>query len=266
MAPSVGASLPEPDVLSSVHKAAALLMAFNTTGGCATLTELARQAGLPKSTAHRLLGILRDVGLVDRNEMEWYLRRPVLQLGALALRGGAGMLREVALPYMTQLYEETHENVHLAMLEGLEVVYLEKVFGHRSAPSPSRVGHRVPAHVSAVGKAMLAFANQATVRNVIAGGLRPATPYSVVSPQVFLRQLEAVRANGVAFDLEECRQGLTCVAAPVLTPDGRPVAAISVAGSTHTMRPDLVAQKVKEAARQIGLHAGPDVSLLATAV
>lgn len=265
MAPLV-ATLPVSEALSSVHKAAALLIAFNHTGGCATLTELAREACLPKSTAHRLLGILREVGLVDRNDMEWYLRRPVLQLGALALRGGAGALREVALPYMTQLYEETHENVHLAMLEGCEVVYLEKVYGHRSAPSPSRVGHRVGAHVSAVGKAMLAFSDEGTIRDVIMSGLRPATPHSVISPRALLRQLEAVRSSGVAYDLEECRQGLTCVAAPVVTADGRPVAAISVAGSTRTMRLDLVAEKVKAAAGKISVQAGPDVNLLATAV
>ncbi|MFP3459962.1 IclR family transcriptional regulator [Arthrobacter globiformis] len=265
MVPSV-ATLPVSEALSSVHKAAALLIAFNHTGGCATLTELAREACLPKSTAHRLLGILREVGLVDRNDMEWYLRRPVLQLGALALRGGAGALREVALPYMTQLYEETHENVHLAMLEGCEVVYLEKVYGHRSAPSPSRVGHRVGAHVSAVGKAMLAFSDEGTIRDVIMSGLRPATPHSVISPRALLRQLEAVRSSGVAYDLEECRQGLTCVAAPVVTAEGRPVAAISVAGSTRTMRLDLVAEKVKAAAGKISVQAGPDVNLLATAV
>jgi DNA-binding IclR family transcriptional regulator len=254
------------DITSSVAKAATLLIAFNRTGGGATLTELAREAGIPKSTAHRLLGTLRDAGLVDRNGMDWYLRWPMVRLGALALRGGAGTMREVALPYMAELYEESHENIHLAMLEGPEVVYLEKVYGHHSTPSPSRVGHRVPAHVSALGKAILAYSAEDCVRRVIADGLRPMTPHSIVGPRILLRQLEAVRREGVAFDREESRQGLACCAAPILSPSGRPVAAISVAGSAQRLRLDVIAPKVRAAAQQIAAKAGPDVELLAAAV
>lgn len=248
---------------SSVDKAAALLMAFGQTGGCATLTELAREAGIPKSTAHRLLGTLRSAGLVDRNEMDWYLLHPVVRLGALALRGETALLREVALPYMAELYEETHENVHLAMLDGHEIVYLEKVYGHRSTPSPSRVGRRAPCHTSGLGKAILAFSDETTVRQVVSAGLRPMTPRSIVLPRVFARQLEAIRETGLAFDREETREGLNCIAAPIISPAGRPVAAISVAGSTRTVRPEIIAPKVRAAAAEIGRKAGPDVDLLA---
>ncbi|MEU1519859.1 IclR family transcriptional regulator [Streptomyces sp. NPDC005811] len=248
---------------SSVDKAVSLLIAFSHTSGGATLTELAREAGVSKSTAHRLLGMLRSAGLVDRDEMDWYLRSPVLRLGALALRGEAGILREVALPYMTELYEETHENVHLALLEGDEVVYLEKLYGHRSTPAPSRVGHRVPCHTSGLGKAMLAFSGEPAVRRVVADGLRPASARSVTVPGVFLRQLEAVRTDRVAYDREETWLGLTCVAAPILGPSGRPVAAISVAGCSRTMNLDALAPKVRAAATQIGRKTGPDVDLLA---
>lgn len=247
-------------------KAVSLLIAFNRTSGGATLTELAREAGVSKSTAHRLLGMLRNAGLVDRNGMDWYLRSPVLRLGALALRGEASILREVALPYMTELYEETHENVHLAMLDGCEVVYLEKLYGHRSTPAPSRVGHRVACHTSALGKAMLAFSDEPTVRQTITRGLRPATPRSVTVPGMFLRQLEAARADTVAFDREETWLGLMCVASPIVGPSGRPVAAISVAGSTRTMNLDALATKVRAAAVEIARKAGPDVDLLATTV
>lgn len=243
-----------------------LLIAFRRTSGCATLTELAREASVSKSTAHRLLGMLRSAGLVDRHGMDWYLQSPVLQLGALALRGETGILREVAAPYMAELYEETHENVHLAMLDGREVVYLEKLYGHRSTPSPSRVGHRVPTHCSALGKAMLAFSDEETVRHVIAGGLRPATPRSITGPGALLRQLQAARTDRVAFDREESRLGLMCVASPIVSPSGRPVAAISVAGSVRTMNLDALAPKVRAAAAQIARKAGPDVDLLAPAV
>jgi DNA-binding IclR family transcriptional regulator len=249
---------------SSVDKAAALLLAFARTGGCATLTELAREAGIPKSTAHRLLGSLKSAGLVDRNEMDWYLLGPLARLGTLALRGETALLREVALPYMVELYEDTHENVHLAMLDSHEIVYLEKVYGHRSTPSPSRVGRRAPCHTSGLGKAMLAFSDESTVREIIGDGLRPMTPRSIVLPRVLARQLEAIRDTGVAFDLEETREGLTCVAVPIISPAGRPVAAVSVAGSSRAVRPEVVAPKLLAAAKEIGRKAGPDVELLAT--
>ena len=250
-------------VSTSVDKAAALLMAFGRTGGCATLTELAREAGVTKSTAHRLLATLRSAGLVGRDDMDWYLLHPVVRLGALALRGETTLLREVALPYMAELYEETHENVHLAMLDGHEVVYLEKVYGHRSTPSPSRVGRRAASHTSGLGKAMLAFSDENTIREVVGEGLRPTTPRSIVLPHALDRQLEAIRDTGLAFDLEETREGLNCIAAPIISPAGRPVAAISVAGSTRTVRLERIASKVRAAAVQIARKAGPDVDLLA---
>jgi DNA-binding IclR family transcriptional regulator len=253
----------ERSASSSVDKAAALLLAFVQTGGCATLTELASEARIPKSTAHRLLGALKAAGLVDRSEMDWYLLGTVARLGALALRGETALIREVALPYMAELYEETHENVHLAMLDGHEVMYLEKVYGHRSTPSPSRVGRRAPCHTSGLGKAMLAFSDEATIRRVVGVGLRPMTPRSIVLPRVLARQLEAIRESSVAFDREETREGLVCVAVPIISPTGRPVAAVSVAGSCRAVRPDSIGPKLLAAATQIGRKAGPDVELLA---
>ncbi|NYI45048.1 DNA-binding IclR family transcriptional regulator [Nocardioides aromaticivorans] len=248
----------------SVGKAISLLTAFGDAAGGATLTELAHIAGVPKSTAHRLLGVLRDAGLVDRDGMDWYLCAPMLRLGAVALRGGAGVLREVALPYLSELYELTHENVHLGVLDGTDVVYLDKIYGHRSTSTPSRVGSRLNAHTSGLGKAILSRSDRTAVKRVLDGGLRPTTTRSIALPGMFLRQLEAARQEGVAFDREECREGLVCVAAPILGPSGRAVAAISVAGSARTLKIDAIASAVRNAAVQVSRKAGPDVDLIAT--
>jgi len=248
---------------SSVGKAISLLTAFSDTDGGATLTELARVAGVPKSTAHRLLGVLRDAGLVDRDGMDWYLCTPMLRLGTLALRGGAGVLREVALPYLSELYELTHENVHLGVLDSTEVVYLDKIYGHHSTSTPSRVGSRLYAHTSGLGKAILSRSDTAAVRRVLNGGLRPATARSITLPGMFVRQLEVARHEGVAFDREECRDGLVCVAAPILGASGRAVAAISVAGSARTLKIDNIAGAVRGAAAQVSRKAGPDIELIA---
>lgn len=248
----------------SVGKALSLLTAFGDTDGGATLTELAAIAGVPKSTAHRLLGVFRDAGLVDRDGMDWYLCAPMLRLGALALRGGAGVLREVALPYLAELYELTHENVHLGVLDGAEVIYLDKIYGHHSMSTPSRVGIRLNAHTSGLGKAILSRSDKHTIRRVLDGGLRPATARSIVLPGMFIRQLELAQREGVAFDREECREGLVCVAAPIIGPSGNAVAAISIAGSARTLKIDNIASAVRNAAVQVSRKAGPDVELIAS--
>lgn len=246
-----------------MSKALALLTAFGNTSGSATLTELAQMAEVPKSTAHRLLGVLHDSGLVDRDGMDWYLRTPLIRLGAAALRGGTGVLREVALPYLTELYELTHENVHLGVLDNTDIVYLDKLYGHRSTCTPSRVGSRLAAHTSSLGKAILSRSDRSTVGGVVHGGLRPATMHSIVQPGSFLRQLDQARLDGVAFDREECREGLVCIGAPIIGPAGRAVAAISVAGSARTLKVDSLADSLRTAAAHISRKAGPDIDLIA---
>ncbi|WP_082981718.1 IclR family transcriptional regulator [Mycolicibacterium mucogenicum] len=261
---AVAATMSHDTQKSSVRKAIALLTAFGDTTGSATLTELAAIAQVPKSTAHRLLGVLHDTGLVDRDGMDWYLRTPMIRLGSAALRGSTGVLREVALPYLTELYELTHENVHLGVLDRTEVVYLDKLYGHHSMCAPSRVGNRLRAHTSALGKAILSRSGRGTINQVIDAGLKPLTARSIVQPGVFVRQLELARREGVAFDREECREGLVCVGAPIVGLGGRAVAGISVAGSARTLKIDVLAGTIREAAAQISRKAGPDIDLIAT--
>ena len=100
---------------------------------------------------------------------------------------------------------------------------------------------------------------------VLDGGLRAATARSIVLPGMFIRQLEIARQAGEGFlDHEECREGLVCVAAPIVGPSGRAVAAISVAGATQTLKVEQIADAVHHAAAQISRKAGPDVELIAS--
>jgi DNA-binding IclR family transcriptional regulator len=114
-----------------------------------------------------------------------------------------------------------------------------------------------------LGKAILARSDKVTVLRVLEGGLRPATTRSITLPGMFVRQLEVARQEGVAFDREECRDGLVCVAAPIVGPSGRAVAAISVAGSARTLKVEHIAGAVRQAAAQVSRKAGPDVELIA---
>lgn len=236
------------DKRTAVDKALSLLTVFRADGSRGVgVSELARRAKLTKSTAFRLLAMLERNGVVERSGSDYRLGRRLHELGAQVYAPGQGAIREVLTPYLADLYELTHEMVHLAVLHGTDVIYLNKLYGHRPVRSPSRVGGSAPAYCTAVGKTLLAFDYAATQESV-ARGLRALTERTIVDPQLLATQLEQVRGTGIAFDDEECVPGLNCVAAPVLGPGGRPVAALSVAGATGRFDPRAHATALRQVA------------------
>jgi DNA-binding IclR family transcriptional regulator len=214
------------------------------------VSELARRADLPKSTAFRLLACLEEAGYVDRMGTAYCLGRRLFELGNQIAYCQPSGLRDIALPYLCELYERAHHIVHLAVLDGVDVLYLEKLFGHDPTKAPSHVGRRVPAACCALGKAMLAFGPPQSVRDVIEKGLQRRTPYTIAYPKLFLDELARVRKDGVAYDREEVALGLTCVAAPVLRGE-RAVAAVSVSGPTGRFDPATMVNPVRKAAAAI---------------
>ena len=138
-------------------------------------------------------------------------------------------IRQRALPFMEDLYETTHELVQLAVLDGSEVVYLEKIGGHDSSEVSSRLGGRLPAACTGLGKAMLAHAGEDAIDLVIAAGLPGRTPASITDPDELRAALAEIRRTGIARDHEEAEPGIACLAAPVRG-SGRAVAAISITG------------------------------------
>lgn len=240
-----------PDgVATSVGKALTLLEAFAGSEVPLGVSEVARRSGLHKSTAYRLLAVLEEWGLVERDGVQYHLGRRLFEWGNWVRDCWPSSLRDLALPYMTDLFERTHETVHLAVLDGLEVLYIEKIYGHNQVRTPSRVGGRVDAYCSALGKAMLAFGPDQTVNRTLAN-LRPRTPYTIVLPNLFIEEIEAVRNVGFAIDREEIAAGLTCVAAPICDSNGRAFAAISLSGLTGRFDPTQKAATVVRAANAI---------------
>ncbi|WP_236834211.1 IclR family transcriptional regulator [Blastococcus sp. KM273129] len=238
--------MPAVDLNTVLGKVVTVLFAFRAEDHGVSLAELRRRTGLPGATLHRIVSDLVDVRLLDRADGSYRLSGQVFQLGMRASteRG----LLEVATPFMEDLYERTHETVHLGTPDGDGVLYVAKIGGHRQAAAPSRIGGRMPLHCTAIGKALLAHARPEQVARIVAAGLERRTPHTVTAPGILRRQLERVRETGVAFEHEESAVGIVCVAAPVLDPDGRPLAAISVTGPAVRFRPDAVATAVKAAA------------------
>lgn len=242
---------------ASVSKALALLDCFRDANGPLGVSELARRASLPKSTAFRLLSYLEEAGYVERVGKHYRVGWKLFELGNRVGYCRPGRLRDIATPYLTELFAQTRCVVHLAVLDGTDVVYLEKIHGHQTLPTPTRVGSRMPASCCALGKSMLSRSPDEKVREVLLAGLRRRTPYSLAEPGRLLADLSRARDRGVAFDREEAALGLTCVGAPILRNDVA-VAAISVSGPATRFDPAAIAPSVHQVASRIGFDLGFD--------
>lgn len=245
MASSAGGEAGELDTV--LGKAVAILRAFGPSDSVLPLAELVRRTGLSKGTAHRVAGDLVTHRLLDKTEHGYRLAGGLFELGMRAATERT--LLELAMPYLQDLYERTHETVHLGVREGSEVVYVAKIGGHRQAASPSRAGGRMPMHCTAIGKVLLAYADPTLRQQVLAGPLERRTPHTIVAPGLMQRQLDTILESGVSYEREESTVGLLCVAAPVLDVDGRTaLAAISVTGPVGRFRPETHAAAVRAAA------------------
>src|SRR5262245_44952621 len=158
-------------------RALSLLGAFDDRHRRLTLTELADRAGLPMPTAHRLVGELVAWGALARAQDGAYVvGRRLWDIGLLApVQTG---LRELASPYLHDLYGATLATVHLAVRDGAEVLYVDRLAGHASVPVVSSVGSRLPMHATGVGKVLLAHA-PADVQHAVLSSLVRVTPYTV---------------------------------------------------------------------------------------
>jgi DNA-binding IclR family transcriptional regulator len=212
---------------SVISKVVALLDAFTPAAPELSLGELAQLTGLPVSTTYRLVSELVDWGGLERVAGGGYrIGLRLWEVGSLAPRGET--LREVALPFMSDLYEATRENVHLAVLDGTEVLYVEKLSGRRAMPVRTRRGGRLPLHATAAGKVLLAYAPESLFRETVAAGLKRYTAHTIIAPGHLRRALTEIRRTGIGYAREELTVGSHSVASAVLDADGSAVAALSV--------------------------------------
>ncbi|GAB7007158.1 IclR family transcriptional regulator [Nocardioides sp. AN3] len=239
------------DLNTVLGKAVAILRSFTPEDQVLSLAELVRRTGLPKGSAHRLAADLVGYQLLDKVAGGYRLSGGLFELGMRA--SAERTLLELAMPFLQDLYERTHETVHLGVTDGQAVVYVAKIGGHRQARTPSRIGGRMPLHCTAIGKVLLAHAEPVVRNEVLTSPLERRTPHTIVAPGLLRRQLDAVLEKGVAYEREESTPGLLCVAAPVLDPHGgTALAAISVTGPVGRFRPDSHTAAVRAAAQALG--------------
>ncbi len=209
-------------------RALTLLSAFRSApDGGLTLTELAATTGLPLTTTHRLCGQLEQEGALERRpDGRYRIGLRLWELGMLAPR--AHGLREVALPFLEDLYEVTHENVQLMVLDGTEMVVVERLRAHNAVRLLSRAGGRLPCHATSAGIVLLA-ADPVALEAVASRPLGRYTEATITGEQQLRAAVSLARRQGYCELRGHLTPGSISIAAPV-TVRGRAVAAVSVVG------------------------------------
>lgn len=234
-----------------------ILDLFDTRETLMSLEQIARSTGLPRSTAHRILDQLVGLEWLEHSVFGYGLGRRARVLG-----GGGGDhsdLRSAASPYLHDLLLRTGAVIHLGVLDGAQVRYLDKLGGRFAAIVPSRVGGTAPAHCTGLGKAMLAWLDPEDVDLLVGENPTTPTPATIGRLDALHSELSRIRARGgVAVERGEFVTDIACVAAAVRGPRG-PVGAVSVVAAAGTTL-DRLGPVVLDAARRIGADIFPDAT------
>src|SRR5918912_4438335 len=247
-------------MIQTIRKATQILDLFSLEQPEWGVSEVARALGLPKSTTSELMSSLADQRLLSRTvrgryRLGWHL----FELSQTLL--DTTEFRTEARKVMEELVRGWKETVHLAVLDGVQAVYIEKL-----QPRPAvkiwltRAGARLPAHSSGVGKVLLAHSEWKYVAELLEDQGMPAlTPNTITDVNALAEELERVRARGYAYDNEETLVGLCCVGAPIYSSEGTVIAAISFSVPAYWFHPrkDEYTETILDAARRISESAGP---------
>lgn len=244
-----------PDSPSVTSKVLAILGAFSVDCPALTLTELARRAGLSVPTAHRRAAELVAWGALEKSDDGTFrIGLRLWEVAALAPR--AHELREVALPFLEDLYVVTRQNVQLAVRDGDELVFVERIAGRGAVPVLTRVGTRFTLHASGVGLVLLAHAPADVQQAVVGAPLKPYTSRTVTDPEALRRLLAAVRAQGYAVSDRMVTDDALSVAAPILNVEGTVQAALSLVVAADGAQVSALVHAVRTAARGVSRALG----------
>jgi DNA-binding IclR family transcriptional regulator len=221
--------------IRAVERALDVLLCFSRNTPELSMTQIAEQIGMNKSTVHRLLATLEGKRFVQRDPATGMYRLGIrlLQMAYLTLEHND--LRRLAAPFLRHLNEEYRETVHLAVLDDADVVFLDVIESPQPVKLAAAVGQRLPGFATAAGKAILAFMPDERVQYVLKRGMPQYTRNTLQSPETFMENLRQVRQCGYALDEEELEEGVNAVAAPILGLNEQPIATVSIAGPAYRM-------------------------------
>jgi len=255
-----GMPAPSESPSVAVERALAILEAVAQESDGLSNAEISRKLQIPKSSASYILRTLENQGYLNRlaETGKYRVGLKVLSLSRGALSGID--VREVALPIMRHLMEKTNLTCHLAILDGPDAVYIEKVEPQGFIRMDTWVGRRMRVHATSVGKALVAHIPQERLEKILAErSMEKRTSKTITTLPRLLKDLEKVRQQGYAVDDEENNMGARCVGAPVFNQDGAIEASIGLSGTTNQVNPETmprILEALKDAARHISMGMG----------
>jgi IclR family acetate operon transcriptional repressor len=247
--------------IRAVDRALDILLCFTRQTPQLTMTQIADQVGMNKSTVHRLLGTLEKKRFLQRDPSTglYQLGIRLLQMAYLTLEHND--LRQNAAPFLHRLCEQHRETITLSVLDGSDVIFLDVVESPQRVKLAASTGQRLPAFATAAGKAILAHMPEEAVKKGIERGMQQYTPQTIQSSEIFFQDLYKIRKQGFSISEQEYEEGINAVAAPILDPNGQPLAAITVAGPAYRLLPErmneigqAVLATAREIAQEIRLH------------
>jgi IclR family transcriptional regulator, pca regulon regulatory protein len=250
----------------SLERGLAILSAFGSDRSTIGVSELSRELGLTRSTAHRYIATLTSLGYLQQDaETKRYRLGPrVLDLGFAAINSMD--IRDISLPHLQALTDATGFTANMAVLDGADVVYIERCrtsrSGQREIDLNLHVGSRLPAYCTAMGKALLAFVPAERLEGILDRvELVARGPNTITDRAALLAELERIRERGLAVNNEELAYGLRSIAAPIRSRSGDVVAALNLAvHQTMVSMDDLIDRfgpAVKRTAAAISAEIGP---------
>lgn len=223
--------------------------------GAMSLNDAARRTGIPKSTAFRVLATLIYLGVVVRDDEQKTYRLSRMLNDLTRDTGAVETLRRLALPYMLELRNAFGETVNLGVLQHDTIVYVEVVPSEYALRLSERPGATVSALSTALGRSILAFSPPVVLESLTKGRqLQEFTPFTITDTKKLIREIEKIRTQGYAIEMEENALQATCLGVPILNAEGQAVAAVSISGPTHRFRPaqdDSVIAAIADAAHNI---------------
>lgn len=247
----------------AVERALDILLCFSRQTPELSMTQIAEQVGIHKSTVHRLLATLENKRFVQRDPDTGIYRLGIrlLQMAYLTLEQND--LRRIAAPFLRYLGNQYQETIHLAVLDDIDVVFVHIIEGTQRVKLAASLGQRLPAFATASGKAMFAYMQRATVQRILDRGMPQYTPNTPHSPEEFFDDLHLIRERGFAISEEEYEYEIHAVAAPVFDIEDQPIASIAIAGPAYRLTrermneigPDVTAT-ARDITREISMAAG----------
>jgi IclR family acetate operon transcriptional repressor len=214
----------------AVERALDVLLCFTNQTPELSMTQIADQVGIHKSTAHRLLATLESKRFIQRDPDTGIYRLGIrlLQMAYLTLEQND--LRRLAAPFMHRLCDLYEENIDLTVLDDTDVVFINILEGPQRVKLAAAIGQRLPAFATASGKAILGFLPEKNVCRILERGMPQLTPYTKISQEALLKDLHHVRELGFSISEQELEEQINAVAAPILDQQGHPLGSIAVAG------------------------------------